>query len=187
MYRAYLKATKQTFISVNGSGVAGTLDWSEKLPIVTGILTQAPTRAKMIHSTTRKVVQKVLSKALERGYSIEQVVRGVPKDNFAGMSATLGNTEQRARLTARTEMMRTQNLTSVGFFKQQGFDYVQATDPDGDPNDTYVDVGDPYGRTCIERDGKIYRVEDANNIQDHPNGTLSWMPVSRDYQPTEAV
>lgn len=45
---------------------------------------------------------------------------------------------------------------------------------------------DPYGRTCIERDGQVYTVEQANNINDHPNGTLSWSPMPRDFVPEEA-
>ena len=83
--------------------------------------------------------------------------------------------------------MRTQNLTSIGHFKGQGFEYVRADDVDGDPNDTYVPDGDPFGRTCIERHGQIYTVEDAANIMDHPNGTLNWEPMPRTYRPEGVV
>ena len=83
--------------------------------------------------------------------------------------------------------MRTQNQTSVGFFKEQGFAYVRADDIDGDPDDTYVDPGDPYGRTCAERHGQIYTVEDAANIDDHTNGTLNWQPMPRNYKPEETA
>ena len=74
-------------------------------------------------------------------------------------------------------------LKSVNLFKDQGFDYVRAYDVDGDPRDTYIPAGDPYGRTCIERDGQVYRVDDARNSMDHPNVTLSWVPMPRSYQP----
>jgi hypothetical protein len=30
-------------------------------------------------------------------------------------------------------------------------------------------------------------VEDANNIDDHPNGTLNWQPMPRNYKPEETV
>ena len=186
IYRAYLRITKQTMATLNESAIAGTLDWSAKLPMVTGLLTEAPTRANLIHSTTSKVIRDALKIAQSRGYSIDQLARGFPKDNFRGLMTELGTTKKRATLIARTETMRTQNLTTLGFYKTQEYEYVQATDPDGDANDTYVDPGDPYGRTCIERDGKVYSVEDARDIQDHPNGTLSWMPMQRDYKPTEA-
>ena len=90
-------------------------------------------------------------------------------------------------MIARTEVMRSQNLTSVGFFKEQDFKYVRADDIDGDPDDNYVDPGDPYGRTCAERHGQIYTVEDAARIDDHPNGTLNWQPMPRNYRPEETV
>ena len=83
--------------------------------------------------------------------------------------------------------MRTQNKTAVGFYKEQGFAYVRADDVDGDEDDTYVDPGDPYERTCAERHNQIYRGEDAANINDHPNGTLNWQPMPRDYRPEETI
>ena len=67
------------------------------------------------------------------------------------------------------------------------FDYGRADDPDGDPDDNYIDPGDPYGRTCAERHNQIYTVEDAQNIDDHPNGTLNWQPMPRNYKPEETL
>ena len=187
MYKAYAKITKKTFNALNASTIAGHLEWSEKLPAVSGVLTQAPTRAKLIHSASNKTIKRVIGTAQQRGYSLGQLVRGVPKDGFRGMMSELGNTKVRATLIARTETTRTQNVTTTKFYKQQGYEYVQAVDPDGDPNDTYVDPADPYGRTCIERNGQVYRLEDAQDIEDHPNGTLAWMPMPRDYQPEGGI
>jgi hypothetical protein len=99
----------------------------------------------------------------------------------------LTETENRARMIARTEVMRTQNLSSLGFFSDQGFRYVRADDIDGDPDDTYIDPGDPYRRTCAERNGQIYTVEQAQDIDDHPNGTLNWQPMPRNYRPEEVA
>ena len=181
------RVSKKTFDIINDSGVAGTLDWDEKLPVVQSALTQAPTRATMIHRTSHRNIQRAIATALERGYSIEGLARGVPDDNFPGLRSLLTETEKRARLIARTEIMRTQNQTSVGFYQEQGFGYVRADDPDGDPDDTYVDPGDPYGRTCIERHGQVYSLEDARNIDDHPNGRLNWLPMPRDYRPEDTV
>ena len=181
--KAYRKISKKTFKTINDVGVAGTLDWSEKLPTVQSILTSAPTRARMIHRTTNTAIQRAVSIGLERGYSIQQLSRGVPDDKFPGIRSVLGETENRSRLIARTEVMRTQNQTTTGFYKEQGFAYVQADDVDGDPDDNYIDPGDPYGRTCAERHGQVYTLEDAQNIDDHPNGTLNWMPMPRGYKP----
>jgi len=178
---AYRRVSKRTFKAVNASGIAGTLDWSDKLPTVQRVLTQAPTRAAMIHRTTSKAIARAVGIGLERGYSVEQLARGVPDDKFPGIRSILGETENRSRLIARTEIMRSQNQTTVGFYSEQGFGYVQADDVDGDPDDLYVDPGDPYGRTCAERHGQIYTLEDAQNIDDHPNGTLNWIPMPRGY------
>ena len=132
-------------------------------------------------------MQEQIRTALERGYSVEQLARGVPTDKFKGISAELGETKIRARLIARTEVMRSQNQTSIGFYREQGLDFLNATDPDGGEGDNYVDPGDPYGRTCIERDGQVYHASDAMNISDHPNGTLSWQPMDRNYQMEEVL
>ena len=184
---AMMRMSKKTFAAINANGLAGTLDWSEKLPVVQSVLVQAPTRATMIHRTTNETIKRAVSMALRRGYSIEQLSRGVPDDKFPGLRSILTETENRSRLIARTEIMRTQNQTTVGFYKEQGFAFVRADDVDGDDDDTYVDPGDPYGRTCIERHGQIYSLEDAGNIDDHPNGTLNWQPMPRNYRPEETA
>jgi len=184
---AMMRMSKRTFAAINANGLAGTLDWSEKLPVVQSVMVQAPTRAVMIHRTTNQAIKRAVSMALDRGYSIEQLSRGVPDDKFPGLRSILTETENRSRLIARTEIMRTQNQTTVGFYKEQGFAFVRADDVDGDADDTYVDPGDPYGRTCIERHGQIYSLEDAQNIDDHPNGTLNWQPMPRNYKPEETV
>jgi hypothetical protein len=184
---AMTRMSKRTFKAINENGLAGTLDWSEKLPVVQSVLVQAPTRATMIHKTTNGAIRRAVSMALERGYSIEQLSRGVPADQFPGLRSILTETENRSRTIARTEIMRTQNQTSIGFYKSQGFTHLRADDVDGDPDDDYVDPGDPYGRTCAERNGQIYTVEQARDINDHPNGTLNWQPMPRNYKPEEAV
>jgi len=184
---AYRRVSKRTFGAVNDVGVAGTLNWSDKLPTVQKVLAQAPIRAEMIHRTTSKAIGRAVGIGLERGYSIEQLAQGVPDDKFPGIRSLLTESESRSRIIARTEVMRTQNQTTIGFFREQNLFYVQADDVDGDPNDTYIDPGDPYGRTCAERHGQVYTLEDAQNIDDHPNGTLNWTPMPRGYKPEGAV
>jgi len=187
--QAMLRMSKKTVARINATGVAGTLEWTERLSFVEAVLVQAPARATMIHRTTNRAISRAVGIALENGYSISQLARGVPTADppFPGLRSILTETENRSRLIARTEVMRSQNLTSVGFFKEQGFSYVRADDIDGDPDDNYIDPGDPYGRTCAERNGQIYTVEDAARIDDHPNGTLNWQPMPRDYRPEETV
>ena len=184
---AILSISKKTFDAINANGLAGTLEWSEKLPLIQSLGTSAPQRAQLIHRTTSGAIKKAVRVALREGYSVEQLAKGVPADGFPGLRSILTETEKRARLIARTEVMRTQNQTSVGFYKEQGFNFVRADDVDGDENDTYVDPGDPYGFTCAERHNQVYSVEDAANIDDHPNGTLNWQPMPRDFSPEEVT
>ena len=184
---AILDISKKTFDAINGNGLAGTLEWSEKLPLIQSLGTSAPQRAQLIHRTTSGAIKKAVRVALREGYSVEQLAKGVPADGFPGLRSILTETEKRARLIARTEVMRTQNQTSVGFYKAQGFNWVRADDVDGDENDTYIDPGDPNGFTCAERHNQIYSVEDAARIDDHPNGTLNWQPMPRDFSPEETV
>ena len=187
LYRMYKEISETTVGIINDSGVAGTTTWAEDNPIVTSLLTQAPERAKLIHSTTQKHVREGINVAFERGYSIEQLARGVPDEGFKGLQSTMGETDIRSRLIARTEIMRSQNLTSCNLYKRQGFEWLRAYDTDGGKYDTYVSPTDPYGRTCIERNGQIYNVSDAYDIQDHPNGTLSWVPMPSNYQHTQRL
>ena len=187
--RAILRMSKKTVDAINATGLAGTLQWTEQLPFVQSVLVQAPTRASLIHRTTNRAIQRGITIALENGYSIAQLARGVPTADppFPGLRSILTETENRARLIARTEIMRSQNLTSVGFFREQGFSYVRADDIDGDADDTYIDPGDPFGRTCAQRHGQVYTVEDAARIDDHPNGMLNWQPMPRNYKPEETT
>jgi len=183
LFRMFTDIAQNTVEVINESGVAGEVAFSDTAPFVTKVTTQAPVRAQLIHRTVRKDVKKMMDIAFERGYSLEKLAMGVPDEKFAGIKSLLNEAENRARTVARTETMRAQNQTTNEVYRAQGFEYVRASDVDGSPYDTFVPAGDPYGRTCIERDGQIYRIEDAVDIEDHPNGTLSWVPMPRNYQP----
>jgi hypothetical protein len=67
-------------------------------------------------------------------------------------------------MIARTESMFAYNDAALGSYQQYGVTEVQAIDGDEDDE-------------CASRDGKTYPVLDAYDIQDHPNGTLDWVPV----------
>lgn len=181
LLRSYVRVSKATYEEINDAGIVGAVEWSEKDPVITGILAQANGQANIIHSTTKRHLQKSIEVALTRGYTVEQLARGVPKEGFPGVQSLMNETKVRSQLIARTEVMRTQNMTTTRLYRRQGFGFVQAADPDGG-NDNYVDPADPYGATCIDRNGRVYRTEDAENIMDHPNGTLSWMPMPASYR-----
>jgi len=174
-----VRITRDVFREVNDAGLIGAVEWSEQSPVVTGMLTSVQGRASMIHSTTKKWLQRSIVTAFERGYSIEQLARGVPKENFPGVQGIMNDTKTRSRLIARTETMRSQNMTTTKLYQQQGFNYVQASDIDGGV-DNYVDPAD--GLTCSQRNGQVFRTSEAYDVMDHPNGTLTWIPMPMSYK-----
>ena len=174
-----VRITRDVFREVNDAGLIGAVEWSEQSPVVTGMLTSVQGRASMIHSTTKKWLQRSIVTAFERGYSIEQLARGVPKENFPGVQGIMNDTKTRSRLIARTETMRSQNMTTTKLYQQQGFNYVQASDIDGGV-DNYVDPAD--GLTCSQRNGQVFRTSEAFDVMDHPNGTLTWIPMPMSYK-----
>ena len=181
---SYAGIIKSSWKVLNERGGLGTLEFDEKLPLVTNVLTTATNQANLIHGTTQRAIKKTIEEGLANGYSIQEVADGVPGTNFRGIKAVVGEDyRNRPRTIARTETARAQNQASLGYANALGSLYSQAFDPDGDENDTFTDNNDPFGFTCAERHLQIYRNEDAIDIVDHPNGTLSWTPLPSTYEP----
>jgi HK97 family phage portal protein len=172
----YEKIIKATWETIAASGVAGVIEWRDNLPIVQQLVGIAENAAAEIDGVTRSAVSKAIELGIERGYTIEEVARGVPGDGYPGVNSLVEETyRNRARTIARTEVMRAQNATAVGYYRQQGIRYMRAYDPDGDPNDNYIGTD---GRTCSQRNRQIYTSDDANLVYSHPNCRLTWTPIS---------
>ena len=56
------------------------------------------------------------------------------------------------------------NAAALDSYQELGVKEVEAIDGDDDPE-------------CAERNGKRYTLAEAAAIEDHPNGTLDWVPV----------
>lgn len=176
MSGSYARIIRATWETIAASGVAGVLEFDDRLPIVSQIVALATSSAEGIDQVSRTAVSRAIEIAIERGYSIQQVARGVPAEGFPGINSLVEETYQnRARTIARTEVMRAQNAASIGYYREQGSRWMRAYDPDGDPADNYIGED---GRTCSERNGLIYTVDDAINIESHPNCRLTWTPIS---------
>lgn len=83
----------------------------------------------------------------------------------------------RAEVIARTESNRALNTSQLETFKEFDIELVECIDGDED-------------QECIDRQALdngwgpgIYTVEDAATIQDHPNGTLDWAPLTLTQEP----
>lgn len=72
--------------------------------------------------------------------------------------------ELRAETIARTELMFAYNDAAIATYGDLGVSQVEAIDGDQDEE-------------CADRNGQIFSLDDAELIEDHPNGTLDWMPV----------
>ena len=138
--------------------------------VLNDLLTYGGARITQINETTRQAIVAQLAEGTRRGYSIQQLIEGVPAENYAGVTgAVLDNgtpafDPYRAEVIARTETALSFNRSSLTGYDQFGVKEVQAIDGDGDEQ-------------CAERDGRTFLVGDALGIEDHPNGTLDWVPV----------
>lgn len=126
-------------------------------------LARGAARVKGITSRTRDAVRDFIVAGLEEGLSpaelADQIEAGVLLDN--GVPAF---DEYRAELIARTELMDAYNGAALGTYADVGLTMVQAIDGDQDEQ-------------CADRNGREFTIADADGIEDHPNGTLDWVPV----------
>lgn len=130
--------------------------------VVDRALQRGAARVKGINERTREAIRGFIIEGLEEGLSpaeLAQRLLGITLDN-----GTPAFDELRAETIARTELMDAYNGAALGTYLDAGLSEVQAIDGDGDEE-------------CADRDGRIFSIADAEDIIDHPNGTLDWVPV----------
>lgn len=138
--------------------------------VLADLLEYGGQRIKDINDRTLRALKLELAEGTRRSYSISQLIEGVPDENYGGLAGvTLENgspafDELRAETIARTETMLSYNRATVDGYGEFGIQRLLAYDGDGDPE-------------CAERNGNEYTIEEAQGIEDHPNGTLVWSPV----------
>jgi len=125
------------------------------------------TRVTGINETTRLAIEKAIQAAIDAGDDILTVA-----DAIEGVGLGYLFDEYRAEMIARTELMDAYNGAALSSYGEAGVTEVQAIDGDGDEE-------------CAARDGAVMSVEEADGIEDHPNGTLDWAPVIGD-EPAKA-
>lgn len=138
--------------------------------VLADLLTYGGERIKDINDRTLEALTLQLAEGTRRGYSITQLVDGVPEEGYGGIKGvTLDNgvaafDPYRAEMIARTETMLSYNRATVSGYKEFGVRYLVAYDGDQDEQ-------------CAARNGNEFTVAEAQEIADHPNGTLVWSPV----------
>ena len=131
------------------------------------VMTRGAARVTGINETTRQKINDAIIRGLEAGSTINDVadaIEGIGPATVGGLDLGSLFDEYRSEMIARTELMDAYNSSAIATYSDAGFDQVQAIDGDGDPE-------------CAERDGQIYSSDEADSIEDHPNGTLDWVPV----------
>ena len=137
------------------------------------VLSRGAARVTRINQATRDEVAAILASALEDPTVTLADVAGA-LESGTGLDALIGrsggvvaDTAYRAEMIARTELMDAYNAAALGSYADAGITMVEAVDGDGDPE-------------CAERDGQLFTVDEADAIEDHPNGTLDWVPALGD-------
>ena len=129
------------------------------------LLAEIARRVAGITEVTREKVSRAVDDGIKDGLGAAELGRLI--------ESSAAFAPYRAEVIARTETNRVLNVSQLETFKHYGVERVQAIDGDDDAE-------------CAARDGRIYTVDEAANIEDHPNGTLDWAPLTltEDVNPT---
>lgn len=122
------------------------------------------TSLNSIDDTVRTEAQGWLEGQLQESID-PTAVAAAAREHFADFAQT------HADRVARTEGVVAYNRGSLTALHLAGVAQVQAHDA-SDGTDHLTD------KECQQRNGKIYSVEDAMNVQEHPNGSLFWVPLT---------
>jgi hypothetical protein len=119
-----------------------------------------------INQTTRAAIGEQVAEGLRRAYSVRQIADGVPGESYKGVAGVFAEaTGFRAETIARTEASRAFTGTLLKAYRDSGrVRYVEALDGTSDPD-------------CADRNGTVYPLDEAMNEADHPNGSLTWVPL----------
>jgi SPP1 gp7 family putative phage head morphogenesis protein len=130
------------------------------------VLDRGAARVTRINATTRDAIQSAIATAIEQGISLldlaDAIEQGGGDISIPGLDAVY--TDYRAEMIARTELMDAYNAATLGSYEDAGITRVEAIDGDDDDE-------------CAARNGQEFSVDEADSIEDHPNGTLDWIPV----------
>jgi len=132
------------------------------------VLGEAAHRGRRINDGTRAALSEAFEEGQRRGYSLSQVVDGVPDDEFPGLRQRVESYYAGRPLTVvMTETMWGTNMGTAAAYRANGFSRVQMIDGGEDP-------------ACAARNGAIVSIsagEAATNAE-HPHGTLTLAPVA---------
>jgi HK97 family phage portal protein len=159
----FLRVARETFDTIEvitGMGVALT-DANEAR-----IVERGGTRKGLldIKGDTKKAVMQALGEARELGEGPYKAAMRIRE--YVG-KGRYSSAKIRADVIARTETKYAQNVSSLDAYKSAGCSRVEIVDGQLPTSD----------EECIARNGQIMGIDEAYNLDEHPNGTLSWTPI----------
>lgn len=172
LVRWYTTIGEGAFAAV-GEQLGTEIRWDLNSRGVKRILDPVGTRVRGIGEASREALRGKVAEAIDRGYSIEQLLAGVDADGFAGLRdlVTGWGTGSRAETIALTETANAFNEAALAGYAESGLvDSVEVMDG---PECGWTEHDDPD-----LADGSIRTLEEADAYPiSHPNCQRAFGPV----------
>lgn len=156
-------ASEAAYQTADAVGVAVAFDLAN--PNLAAFLGTLAARVTGIDDTTKGALDEQINEGLRRGYSTAQIAAGVADEAYKGIAGIFADAKgYRARMIARTESMHAYNGAALIAYKQGGVSRIEMLDGTDDPE-------------CAARNGTVIGLDAAKSVEDHPNGTLCFVPI----------
>lgn len=168
---AALEPHVSTIARMVGTGVEKRLSAKKATPdpfltnVTKKVLDRGAARVTGINQTTKDAVVASIMDGIDAEDDLDALINRV-----ANLSVF---DSYRSEMIARTETADAYNAAALASYGEFGVSQVEAIDGDEDTE-------------CAERDGQVFSVEEADAIEDHPNGTLDWAPIVDFPEPAKA-
>lgn len=160
---AHVAAAEAAYGTANALGIGVSFDLAN--PLLEAFVGQLAERVVGIDATTKGALDEQINEGLRRGYSIDQIARGVESEGYKGIAGVFADAKgYRATMIARTESMVAYQGAAIIAYDAAGIERVELLDGTDDP-------------ACAARNGKIVSLTEAKTIHDHPNGSLCVIPL----------
>lgn len=123
-----------------------------------------PNGPKSISRTLREQIARQVAEGVRRGYAPEQILDGVPGEEYPGVRARFQSwRDHQAETIALTEAHAAYNIAAIDGIEQAGLK-ARVLDGDGDPG-------------CAAADGELWTIEEANErLLEHPRCRRTFVP-----------
>jgi hypothetical protein len=136
---------------------AAGIDFDLTNPRVQDTIDGLAKRVRNVPETTRDSIRGWVKAGTEDGWSVDKIAKRIRED---GQEIS----KSRSVTIARTESREAYNGGALLAYDDAGVTKVRALDSDNDPE-------------CEERNGTVYTLEEAADVEAHPNCVLAWEPI----------